>query len=63
VTSESHLVRIGGWSTQVLLVFAHVIAIVVIGLFANALAKSRRAAQRQVEVQLWQVRQIVPGRA
>jgi hypothetical protein len=38
-----------------------VITIVVVALFANALARSRRHAQRQVEIQAWHLRQLVPA--
>jgi serine/threonine-protein kinase len=60
VISTSHTVAIGGASTVGLLMFANVLAIVVIGLFANALAKSRRDAMRQSATQAWQMRQLVP---
>ncbi|HWO17963.1 MAG TPA: serine/threonine-protein kinase [Kofleriaceae bacterium] len=61
VVSTSSLVRIGGAPTTALLVFAHVTTIVVIGLFAHALAASRRDAQRQVEIQAWHLRQLLPS--
>ena len=47
--------------TIALLVAAHVIAISVFGLFANALARTRRDAQRQVESQAWHLRQLLPA--
>ena len=61
VISTSHTVAIGGSSTVGLLIFANVLAIVVMGLFANALAKSRRDAMRQSATQAWQMRQLVPA--
>jgi hypothetical protein len=61
VVSTSSLIRIGGAPTSALLVFAHVATIVVIGLFAHALAASRRDAQRQVEIQAWHLRQLLPS--
>jgi hypothetical protein len=61
VISTSHTVAIGGASTVALLMFANVLAIVVIGLFANALARSRRDAMRQSATQAWQMRQLVPS--
>jgi hypothetical protein len=49
IVSVSPMIRMGGTSTTVLLVAAHVIAIAAFALFANALARTRRDAQRQVE--------------
>jgi hypothetical protein len=63
MVSTSHLIEIGGTPTNATLVIVHLTAIIAIGLFANALARSRREAQHQVRTQLWQVRQIVPARA
>ncbi|MBA2540136.1 MAG: hypothetical protein H0V17_10915 [Deltaproteobacteria bacterium] len=54
------MIQIGGPSTVALLVGANVITIVVVGMFANALARSRRDAQRQVEIQAWHLRQLLP---
>jgi uncharacterized membrane-anchored protein YhcB (DUF1043 family) len=62
MVSTSHLIEIGGTSTTATLVLVHLIAIIAIGLFANELARASRDAQRQVQTQLWQVRQIVPTR-
>jgi serine/threonine-protein kinase len=56
----SSLGEIGGASTTVLLVGSNVLAIAVIGRFANALAGSRRDAQRAIEIQAWHMRQLVP---
>ncbi|HEY1815472.1 MAG TPA: serine/threonine-protein kinase [Kofleriaceae bacterium] len=61
VISTSSLIQIGKISTTALLVGANVITIVVIGMFANALARSRRDAQRQVEIQAWHLRQLLPS--
>lgn len=63
VVSTSTMIAIGGASTTSLLIAANVITIVVIGLFANALARSRRDAQRQAEAQAWHLRQLLPGAA
>ncbi len=60
VVSSSTMIQIGGPSTVALLVGANVITIVVVGMFANALARSRRDAQRQVEIQAWHLRQLLP---
>jgi eukaryotic-like serine/threonine-protein kinase len=62
VVSMSPVFHVGGPATGALLVIANVLAIIVIGLFANALARSRRTAQRDVEIQAWQLRQLLPDR-
>jgi len=61
VVSTSHVVRVDDGPTAVLLIGGNVLAIVVIGLFANALARSRREAQRAVEIQAWHLRQLLPA--
>lgn len=63
VVSTSTMITIGGTSTTALLIAANLIVIVVIGLFANALARSRREAQRKVEIQAWHLRQLLPAAA
>jgi eukaryotic-like serine/threonine-protein kinase len=60
IVSTSAMVKIGGTATVALLVFANVMTIIVFGLFANKLAISRRDAQRQVEIQAWHLRQLLP---
>ena len=60
IVSTSAMVKIGGTPTLVLMVFAHVMTIIVFGLFANRLAVSRRDAQRQVEIQAWHLKQLLP---
>ncbi|MEP6859827.1 MAG: serine/threonine-protein kinase [Deltaproteobacteria bacterium] len=60
VVSTSTLVTIGR-STAGLLIGANLLTIVVFGLFANALARSRRDAQRQVQIQAWHLRQLLPN--
>ncbi len=62
IVSTSSLVTIGA-STTTLLVGANLLTIVVVGLFANALARSRRDAQRQLEIQAWHLRQLLPAPA
>jgi len=62
VVSTSSVIQIGGAPTTALLIGANLLAITVIGLFANALARSRHAAQRDVEIQAWQLRQLLPDR-
>ncbi|MEP6862342.1 MAG: protein kinase [Deltaproteobacteria bacterium] len=61
VISTSSLIQIGKISTTALLVSANIITIVVVGMFANALARSRRDAQHQVEIQAWHLRQLLPS--
>ncbi len=61
VTSVSTMITIGGTWTKGLLIGANVLTIAVIGLFANVLARSRRDAQRQVEIQAWHLRQLLPA--
>ncbi len=60
IRSTSTLVEIGGIRTELVLVALNVGAIVVIGLFANALARTRRDAQRTLEIQAWHLRQLLP---
>jgi serine/threonine-protein kinase len=62
IISMSTLIGINSSSTVGLLIFAHVATIVVIGMFANALATSRRNAQRELEIQAWHLRQLLPVR-
>jgi serine/threonine-protein kinase len=61
IVSVSPMIVMGGTSTVALLVLAHVIAIAAFALFANALARTRRDAQRQVESQAWHLRQLLPS--
>ena len=61
VVSTSHVVRVGGTATVLLLVGGNAMAIVVIGAFANSLARSRHEAQRAVEIQAWRLRQLLPA--
>jgi hypothetical protein len=61
VVSTSHVVELSSGATSALLVFGNCMAIIVIGVFANALARSRREAQRSVEIQAWHLRQLLPA--
>jgi eukaryotic-like serine/threonine-protein kinase len=63
IVSTSSMFRIGGNATVLLLVFANVLTIFVFGRFANKLAMSRRDAQRQVEIQAWHLKQLLPQQA
>jgi hypothetical protein len=63
VSASSSVVHVGGGATIALLVGTNVLIIVVIGLFANALAAARRDAQRQVTIQAWQLRPAPAARS
>ena len=58
----SHVMSIEGNHTLAILIGSNVVTIVVIGLFASALATSRRNAQRQTEITAWHLRQLLPRR-
>ncbi len=60
IVSLSSILDIGGQPTAMLLIGANLMSIVVIGVFANALARSRHAAQREVEIQAWHLRHLLP---
>jgi eukaryotic-like serine/threonine-protein kinase len=60
VVSMSHAVELSPHATSALLIFGNCMGIMVIGAFANALARSRREAQRAVEIQAWHLRQLLP---
>ena len=61
VVLSAHVMAIGGLHTYVLLLFANVASFVVFGLFASALATSRRDAMQQSEIQAWHLRQLLPS--
>jgi serine/threonine-protein kinase len=61
VISTSHVVELSSTATAALLIFGNCMAIIVVGMFANALARSRREAQRSVEIQAWTLRQLLPA--
>ena len=61
IVSTSPMVEIGGTGTVALLVVTNVMTMVVFALFANQLAMSRRDAQRQVEIQAWHLRRLLPS--
>jgi hypothetical protein len=60
VISTSHAIELSSAATSALLIFGNCMAIIVVGAFANALARSRREAQRSVEIQAWHLRQLLP---
>ena len=56
----SHVMAIEGNYTLAVLIGANVVTFMVIGLFASALATSRRNALRQTEITAWHLRQLLP---
>jgi hypothetical protein len=60
IIATSHAVELASTPTTILLIFGNCMAIIVIGAFANALARSRREAQRGVEIQAWHLKQLLP---
>jgi hypothetical protein len=60
IVLASSVMTIGGAHTAAILVGSNVLTIIVFGLFSSALAKSRRNAMRQAEVQAWHLRQLLP---
>ncbi|MCA1480938.1 hypothetical protein I6F37_39090 [Bradyrhizobium sp. NBAIM08] len=60
ITTTSHAVDLSSGPTSALLIFGNCMAIIVVGSFANALARSRREAQRSVEIQAWTLKQLLP---
>jgi serine/threonine-protein kinase len=53
-------IEIGGPGTMVLLLVANLGAIVVAAVFARSMARSRDSAQRQLEIQAWHLRKLLP---
>ncbi len=58
----SHVMSIQGTHTMAILIGFNVVTIIVIGLFASALATSRRNALRQTEITAWHLKQLLPQR-
>jgi hypothetical protein len=58
----SNVYALEGNHTMAILIGANVVTIIVIGLFANALATSRRDALRKTEIQAWHLKQLLPHR-
>ncbi|MBA3460891.1 MAG: serine/threonine protein kinase [Deltaproteobacteria bacterium] len=56
----SHVMTMDGNHTISVLLAANITTIVVIALFANALAASRRNALRQTEITAWHLKQLLP---
>jgi hypothetical protein len=59
IALTSQALRIGGPATSVLLIATTVTIILIAGFFGRALAKSRREAMQQVEIQAWHLRKLV----
>ena len=60
IVTTSHAIELSSGPTSALLIFGNCMGIMVIGAFANALARSRREAQRSVEIQAWTLKQLLP---
>ncbi|MFN0253261.1 MAG: serine/threonine-protein kinase [Kofleriaceae bacterium] len=60
IVLASSVMTISGSHTAAILIGSNVLTIIVFGLFSSALAKSRRNAMRQAEVQAWHLRQLLP---
>jgi hypothetical protein len=56
----SHVMALDGSYALAVLIGANVMTFIVIGLFASALATSRRNALRQTEITAWHLRQLLP---
>jgi serine/threonine-protein kinase len=56
----SHVMALEGSYTLAVLIGANVMTFIVVGLFASALATSRRNALRQTEITAWHLRQLLP---
>ena len=61
IAATSHALIVSPMHTSAVLIVFNIATIIVIGLFASALARSRRDAQRQVEIQAWHLRQLLPA--
>ena len=59
IALTSHVMELGGPNTASLLIGANIVTIIVFGLFASALATSRRDATRASEIQAWRLSQMV----
>jgi hypothetical protein len=59
IALTSQALRIGGPATSVLLIATTATVILIAGFFGRALAKSRREAMQQVEIQAWHLRKLV----
>jgi len=57
---EPTTTHLGGVPTLVLLIGANLFVIVFAALFSRTVAQSRDAAHRRVEIQAWQLRQLLP---
>ncbi len=60
VIMKSTALHIGGAATVVFLLLGNIALIFINGLFGRTLARTRRDAQRQLEIQAWHLRQLLP---
>jgi len=60
VFSTSGVMHVGGVATQVTLILGNLAMIIAMALMARSLARQRRDAVRDVEIQAWNLRQMVP---
>jgi serine/threonine-protein kinase len=63
VVLTSHVMGIGGLHTAILLIASNIATFVVFGLFASAVATSRRDAMQRAEAQAWHLKQMLPSLA
>ena len=61
IVMHSAALELTSGRTTALLILAHLGILVVTGLFAWSLAASRHEAQRQVEIQAWHLRKLLPA--
>ena len=62
ILSTSTTLVLGGTSTTILMIGVHVTLYVVIGLYANRLARSRSQALRETRIREWHLRQLLSDR-
>jgi hypothetical protein len=58
--STSGVMNVGGLATEVTLIAGNMGMIIAMALIARSLARQRRDAVRDVEIQAWNLRQMVP---
>jgi hypothetical protein len=61
--SHAGALELGGSSSVTMVFVASLATIVIAGLHAATIAKSSRQAQRQLVMQAWHLRQLLPARA
>jgi serine/threonine-protein kinase len=63
ILSTTTTLVLGGTSTTVLMIGVHVTLVVVTGLYANRLARSRSQVLRETKIREWHLRQLVSSRS